>query len=179
MPVAGNGPSDPLLTLLDALPDGVIVTEAGAPHHVLWVSDAYLALTGMSVEDMLGRELEELCSHEGSSTAFARLLAALAHGETADARMRVRGRDNRLITLDVRVVQLSHEEVDPARVAWIARVALDRSVARIDEAIYSYVLNVEGEAELVYTSPRFEALIDTTSASRAPFDSWRARIHPG
>jgi diguanylate cyclase (GGDEF)-like protein/PAS domain S-box-containing protein len=175
VPVAGNGPSDPLLSLLDALPDGVIVTEATAPHHVLWVSDPYLALTGANVEEMLGRELVELCTHEGSSAAFARLLQAVAGGETADARMRVRDRDDRLVTLDVRVVELPG---DGTRVAWIARVAVDRSVARIDEAIYSYVLNAEGAPELVYTSPRFEALIDTTSASRAPFDAWRARIHP-
>ena len=49
---------------------------------------------------------------------------------------------------------------------------------RIDEAIYSYVLDRDGEAELVYASPRFEALIDYHRRPRwRSIDAWRARIH--
>jgi diguanylate cyclase (GGDEF)-like protein/PAS domain S-box-containing protein len=178
VPVAGNGPNDPLLALLDALPDAVIVTDAAAPQRVRWVSRTYLELTGANLDEMRGRPLAESCSHDGSASAFARLLQAAGSGVAADGRLRIRARDGRLVTLAVRVIQLERDDASDARVAWVARIADERAVARIDEAIYSYVLDPEGRAELVYTSPRFEALVDTSPASLAPIDAWSARIHP-
>ena len=66
---------------------------------------------------------------------------------------------------------------DDARAAWLARPDTSRLLAQIDEALYSYVLDRDGEAELVYASPRFEALIDSSPAAMASIDAWRARIH--
>ncbi len=175
MPVAGNGPTDPLLELLDALPDAVIVTDSEAPQRVRFVSSGYLELTGAQAAAMLGRPLAELCSHEASAGAFDRLQQAVERGETADARLRVRARDGHLVTLAVRVIRLPGDE---ARVAWVGRAAPDRSVVRIDEAIYSYLLDQQGNAELISTSPRFEQLVDTSPASLDPMEAWRARVHP-
>jgi diguanylate cyclase (GGDEF)-like protein/PAS domain S-box-containing protein len=178
VPVAGNGPHDPLLALLDALPDAVIVTDAASPQRVRWASRTYLELTGARLDELCGRPLAESCSHDRSASAFERLLHAVEAGEAADGRLRICGRAGRLITLAVRVIQLPGDVAGDARAAWVARIDDERTVARIDEAIYSYALDAEGRAELVYTSPRFEALVDTSPASLAPIDAWRARIHP-
>jgi len=178
MPVAGSGPTDPLLALLDALPDAVIVTDAGVPHRIRWASGTYLELTGARLDEMHGRPLAERCSDDASIGAFERLLQAVAAGEAADARLRIRGRDGQLITLAVRVIQLPADAGADGRVAWVGRIADERPVTHIDEAIYCYALAADGRAELVYTSPRFEALVDTSPTSLAPIDAWRARIHP-
>ncbi|MDX6541127.1 MAG: hypothetical protein QOH15_2094 [Gaiellales bacterium] len=178
MPIAGDGPNDPLLVLLDALPDAVIVTEAAAPQRIRWASSAYHELTGATVEQMRDRPLAELCSHDGSAGAFERLLEAVSRHDTADARLRIRVRDGRLVTLAVRVIPLPGAAGAERRVAWVARIAADRTTTHIDEAIYSYTLDASGSAELVSTSARFEALIDSTPASLAPMEAWLARIHP-
>jgi diguanylate cyclase (GGDEF)-like protein/PAS domain S-box-containing protein len=178
MPVDGDGPNDPLLGLLDALPDAVIVTDAAAPQRIRWASNAYVELTGANVDRMRGRALAELCTHDGSRGAFERLLQAVSSGDTADARLRIRVRDGHLVTLAVRVIPLPGSDDSERRVAWVARVAVDRPATRIDEAIYSYTLDAAGRAELVSTSPRFEVLIDSTPASHAPMNAWLARIHP-
>ena len=92
MPVAGNGPSDPLLALLDALPDGVIVTDAAAPHRVLWVSDAYLAAHRRDARrDARPRARRALLARGVEPSAFERLLAARRarrDGRRAPARAR-------------------------------------------------------------------------------------------
>jgi diguanylate cyclase (GGDEF)-like protein len=178
VPVTGDGPTDPLLSLLDALPDAVIVTDAAAPQRIRWVSGTYLELTGANLDELRGQPLAERCSHEGSHSAFERLLQAVERGDTADARLRIHEREGRLVTLAVRVVPLPGASGSEGRAAWVARVAVDRPVTRIDEAIYSYALDASGRAELVSSSPRFEALIDSTPASLPPMDAWLARIHP-
>ena len=70
MPVAGNGPTDPLLELLDALPDVAIVTDAASPQRIRWASGSYLELTGARPDELLGHPLAERCSHDASSEAF-------------------------------------------------------------------------------------------------------------
>ncbi len=46
MPVDGNGPQDPLLSLLDALPDAVVVTDALPPYCIRWAGGGFRELTG-------------------------------------------------------------------------------------------------------------------------------------
>ena len=149
MPVAGNGPQDPLLRLLDALPDAVIVTDAEAPHRIQWVGGSYRELTGSEPDDALGKPLGDLCTHDSSVSAFERLTRAVSEGETADARMRIRRRDRRVVAIAVRVIQLPAREHGVARVAWLARLDADRALTRIDEAVYSYLLDERGDAELI------------------------------
>jgi diguanylate cyclase (GGDEF)-like protein/PAS domain S-box-containing protein len=177
VPVARNGP-DPLLELLDALPDAVVVTERAAPHRVEWIGGAYRQLTSWEPQTAYGRPLGELCTHESSVGAFERLLQAVSDGETADARMRIRRLDGRVEAMAVRVIQLPGAEGAPARVAWLARPDADRALARIDAAVYSFLLDEQGKTELIYASPRFEALVGTAPTAMAPVDAWRARIHP-
>jgi PAS domain S-box-containing protein len=178
MPVARAGPSDPLLELLDALPDAVVVTERAAPHRIEWIGGAYQQLTSWEPDAARGRPLAELCTHESSVGAFERLLRAVGDGETADARMRIRCPDGRVEAMAVRVLQLPALEGVPARVAWLARPDADRALGRIDAAVYSYLLDEQDRADLIYTSPRFEALVGTAPTAMAPIDAWRARIHP-
>ena len=78
----------------------------------------------------------------------------------------------------VRVLPLPQGEGAPARVAWLARPDADRALGRIDAAIYSYLLDEHDRADLIYSSPRFEALVGTAPTAMAPIDAWRARIHP-
>jgi diguanylate cyclase (GGDEF)-like protein/PAS domain S-box-containing protein len=178
VPVAGNGPSDPLLALLDALPDAAIVTEQAAPHRIVWVGGGYRELTGLDPADAYGRPLGELCSHESSTGAFERLVSAVARGETADAHMRIRRLDGQVVGIAVRVIRLPTADASDTRVVWLARPAADRALAHLDEAIYRYLLDAQGKAELIYTSPRFEALVGTAPTAMSPIDAWRARIHP-
>jgi diguanylate cyclase (GGDEF)-like protein/PAS domain S-box-containing protein len=178
VPVARNGPCDPLLELLDALPDAVVVTERAAPHRIEWVGGAYRQLTSWEPAAVRGKPLAELCTHESSVGAFERLLHAVSAGETADARMRIRRPDGRVEAMAVRVLQLPPAEGAPARVAWLARPDADRALGRIDAAVYSYLLDEHDRADLVYASPRFEALVGTAPTAMAPLDAWRARIHP-
>ena len=102
MPVAGNGPDDPLLELLDALPDAAIVTEQAAPHRIVWVGAGYRELTGSDPSSAYGRPLGELCTHESSTGAFERLVSAVSRGETADAHMRIRRLDGQVVGIAVR-----------------------------------------------------------------------------
>jgi diguanylate cyclase (GGDEF)-like protein/PAS domain S-box-containing protein len=178
VPVAGNGPSDPLLRLLDALPDAAIVTERTAPHRILWVGGGYRELTGLDPAAAYGRPLGELCTHESSTGAFERLVSAVSRGETADAHMRIRRLDGQVVVIAVRVIQLPGDEAADTRVVWLARLDADRALAHIDEAIYRYLLDAKGDAELIYTSSRFEAMVGTAPTQMAPIDAWRARIHP-
>jgi diguanylate cyclase (GGDEF)-like protein/PAS domain S-box-containing protein len=176
VPVVGNGPQDPLLSLLDALPDAVVVTDALPPHRIQWAGGAFRELTGEDIDKILGRELLEVCTSV-SADALERVARALAAGESADARIHWRGPSGRLVPLSLRVILVPGSSASDARAAWLARADTSRLLARIDEPLYSYVLNSEGEAELVHASPRFEALMDSAPAAMASMDAWHARIH--
>ena len=176
MPVVGNGPQDPLLALLDALPDAVVVTDRLPPHRIQWVGGGFRELTGEESDDVRGRELLEVCT-SASADAIGRLAQALAAGESADDRILWRDPRGRVVPLSIRVIPVPGSSAGETRAAWLARPDTSRVLAQIDEALYSYVLDRDGGAELVYASPRFEALIDSSPAAMASIDAWRARIH--
>ncbi len=176
MPVSGSGSQDPLLALLDALPDAVVVTDALPPHRIQWAGGGFRELTGEEPDAVRGRELLEVCT-SASADGIERLAQALAAGESAEERILWRGPRGRVVPLSLRVIPVPGSSPGDARAAWLARPDTSRVLAQIDEALYSYVLDRDGEAELVYASPRFEALIDASPAAMASIDAWRARIH--
>jgi diguanylate cyclase (GGDEF)-like protein/PAS domain S-box-containing protein len=176
MPVTAGDGVDPLLRLLDALPDAVIVTDALPPQRILWAGGAFTEITGEQPEQMPGRTLGELCSTT-SSIALERLSGAIARDEAADGRIRFLGADGVLTAVFVRVVPLPRHD-GSARAAWLARPDSGRLLACIDEAVYSCVLTGDGRNEVVYASPRFEALVGAAPAHMTLFAAWRARIHP-
>jgi diguanylate cyclase (GGDEF)-like protein/PAS domain S-box-containing protein len=175
MPLADSG-NDPLLGLLDALPDGVVVTDALPPHRIRWAGGAFARLTGEAPEAAVGRELDSFTT-PASARAHDRLVAAATRGETAEARIRWSGPDGGPMPLVVRAIPLPAGD-GAARIAWLARPDTSRMLSCVDEALYSLVLDAEGRPELVYASPRFEATIGRAPAGMTPIDAWRARVHP-
>jgi diguanylate cyclase (GGDEF)-like protein/PAS domain S-box-containing protein len=167
---------DPLLALLDALPDPVVVTGSEPPQRILWVSAAFGAVTGEHVEAMPGRALSTLWT-SASHEALARLSHAAAQAEVADARVTLRCGDGRLVPVSLRAVPLRAVDGAP-RVAWLARPDPGRLLETIDAALYSCVVTAGTGAELVYASPPFETLIGSPPAGMTPIEAWRARIHP-
>jgi diguanylate cyclase (GGDEF)-like protein/PAS domain S-box-containing protein len=167
---------DPLLVLLDALPDAVVVTGVEPPQTILWAGGAFTELTGEQAGAMAGRALSSLWT-SASSGALERLAYALEHGEVAEARVRLHREDGRLVPLSVRVVPLPPAD-GVERVAWLGRPDTGRLLASIDEALYSCVIDSETGTELIYASPRFETLIGSPPVHMTPIEAWRARIHP-
>jgi diguanylate cyclase (GGDEF)-like protein/PAS domain S-box-containing protein len=167
---------DPLLVLLDALSDAVVVTDAESPYRILWTGGAFSELTGEPADAMPGRALASLWT-SASRGALERLANAVSRSEVADARIRLHREDGRVVPLSVRVIPLPGAGGE-ARIAWLARPDAGRLLARIDEALYSCVIDAETGAELIYGSPRFEAMVGTPPAHMTSIEAWRARIHP-
>ena len=165
---------DPLLELLDSLPDAAVVTVAHPPHEIVWASRAFAELTGEPAAALEGRPLSSLCSRT-SGPALERLQLAASTGDVADARILWQRGDGPITPLSVRVVPLPG---DATRVAWLARPDIGRLLAHIDEALYSCVLEADGGADLIYASPRFELLVGLPPENMTPIEAWHARIHP-
>jgi diguanylate cyclase (GGDEF)-like protein/PAS domain S-box-containing protein len=96
---------------LESTPEGIVLIDAQNPDHpVVFVNAAFMALTGYSSDDLLGKNLRMLQGEDREQDARHRLREALSKNEACRALMRNYRKDGSVFWNEMNIVPLFDAE---------------------------------------------------------------------
>jgi two-component system sensor histidine kinase/response regulator len=118
------------LGAIAASPDAIVVTDLGLPDRpAVWMNPAFTDLTGWTEEEVLGRNTRFVIGATTRPDEIARLLAAIAAGESAVATVDVANRDGSCRPVEASTAAVTDADGRATHRVWFLRDITDRQQA--------------------------------------------------